>query len=247
MVATMAQRQRRGSRQRAPHAYGGPLLSPGASLGEVANGSLSSTARPASASTSSPRSTSPSTRSAPACSWSSSLEAPATVFEVTRSARGVLVNLEKKRSFVNHYSFHIIDPVFGHVTIKMSGHPPFPAQVILNGHEYVAARRARPGSPIERRETASPGSLTPRAWPRSQTPCPRKEAIGRLGQVCDRWIYSACLCFGLDLDEQAASGFRYDYAVYQLEYSRNLLFASGRGDGGGLRAASSTAAEPAST
>jgi hypothetical protein len=26
----------------------------------------------------------------------------------------------------------------GHLTVKMSGHPPFGAQVILNGHEYVA-------------------------------------------------------------------------------------------------------------
>ena len=56
---------------------------------------------------------------------------------------------------------------------------------------------------------------------------PRDAAIGRLGQVCDRWIYSACLCFGLDLDEQQRSGFRYGYAVYQAEYSRNLLFKSG--------------------
>jgi len=45
--------------------------------------------------------------------------------------------------------------------------------------------------------------------------------------VCDRWISTACLCFGLELDEQARSGFRYDYSVYQVEYSRNLLFASG--------------------
>jgi hypothetical protein len=52
-------------------------------------------------------------------------------------------------------------------------------------------------------------------------------AIGRLGQVCDRWIYSACLCFGLDSVEQARSGFGYAYSIYQAEYSRNLLFASG--------------------
>ena len=52
-------------------------------------------------------------------------------------------------------------------------------------------------------------------------------AIGRLGQVCDRWIYTACLCFGLDLAEQERSGFRYGYSVYQAEYSRNLLFCSG--------------------
>lgn len=51
---------------------------------------------------------------------------------------------------------------------------------------------------------------------------------GRLSQVCDRWIYSACLCFGLDLDDQQRSGFRYGYSVFQLEYSRNLLFAYGR-------------------
>ena len=63
---------------------------------------------------------------------------PATVWKVDRSAAGVICSLEKRREFVNHYSFHIIDPTWGHVTIKMSGHPPFGAQVILNGHEYVA-------------------------------------------------------------------------------------------------------------
>jgi hypothetical protein len=56
--------------------------------------------------------------------------AVASVWEVARSAGGVIGNLAKKRSFVNHYSFHIMDPEWGHVTIKMSGHPPFGAQVI---------------------------------------------------------------------------------------------------------------------
>jgi hypothetical protein len=51
--------------------------------------------------------------------------------------------------------------------------------------------------------------------------------IGRLSQVIDRWIYTACLCFGLDGEEQQRSGFHYAYSVYQVEYSRNLLFASG--------------------
>jgi hypothetical protein len=51
--------------------------------------------------------------------------------------------------------------------------------------------------------------------------------IGRLAQVCDRWIYTACLCFGLDLAEQERSGFGYGYSVYQAEYSRNLLFTIG--------------------
>jgi hypothetical protein len=55
----------------------------------------------------------------------------------------------------------------------------------------------------------------------------RHETVGRLGQVCDRWIYSACACFGLDLDEQERSGFRYSYSISQVEYSRNLLFEVG--------------------
>ena len=63
-------------------------------------------------------------------------KAPATVWQVHRSPAGVIGNIAKKYSYVNHYSFHLMDPQWGHVTIKMSGHPPFAAQVMLNGHEY---------------------------------------------------------------------------------------------------------------
>jgi hypothetical protein len=72
----------------------------------------------------------------------------------------------------NHFSFHIMDPAFGHVTVKMSGHPPFGAQVILNGHEYVACTAQAAGLRLRRRATASPGSVTRNAWLGSQTPCP---------------------------------------------------------------------------
>jgi len=52
--------------------------------------------------------------------------------------------------------------------------------------------------------------------------------LARLAQVVDRWVYSACLCFALNREQQQSSGFRYAYSCYQLEYSRNLLFKSGR-------------------
>ena len=45
--------------------------------------------------------------------------------------------------------------------------------------------------------------------------------------MCDRWIYTACLCFGLDVADQRSSAFAYDYSIYQVEYSRNLLFENG--------------------
>ena len=154
-------------------------------------------------------------------------KAPATVWKVHRSARGVITNIEKKREYVYHYSFHIMDPAFGHLTIKMSGHPPFGAQVILNGHEYVAVAAHAEGIGFTKEGNCFTEIADPQRLARVADAWPQHAAIGRLGQVCDRWIYSACLCFGLDLDEQERSGFRYAYSVYQAEYSRNLLFKSG--------------------
>ena len=154
-------------------------------------------------------------------------KAPAAVWKVHRSARGVITNIEKKREYVYHYSFHIMDPAFGHLTVKMSGHPPFGAQVMLNGHEYVAIAAQGDGIGFTKEGNCFTGIADPQRLARVADAWPRHAAIGRLGQVCDRWIYSACLCFGLDLAEQERSGFGYAYSVYQAEYSRNLLFKSG--------------------
>jgi hypothetical protein len=151
----------------------------------------------------------------------------APVWEVTRSTGGVLCNLAKKRAFVNHYSFHILDPEWGHMTIKMSGHPPFGAQVILNGHEYVAAAARAAGVRFVKEGNCFTRLADPAALAQIADTLSQPATIGRLTQVCDRWIYTACLCFGLDLAEQQRSGFTYGYSVYQAEYSRNLLFTIG--------------------
>jgi hypothetical protein len=139
----------------------------------------------------------------------------------------VIVNLAKKMSFVNHYSFHIMDPEWGHVTIKMSGHPPFAAQVILNGHEYVATQARKAGIGFTKQGNCFTAVADPAGLAQVADTLSQQATVGRLSQVCDRWIYSACLCFGLDLDEQARSGFTYGYSVYQAEYSRNLIFEVG--------------------
>ena len=155
-------------------------------------------------------------------------KAPASVWEIRRSeSTGVIGNIAKKTAYVNHYSFHIMDPAWGHVTIKMSGHPPFPAQVILNGHEHVAAQARAAGIGFSKDGNCFTEIADPQGLARVADALPQHAAIGRLGQVCDRWIYTACLCFGLDLAEQGMSGFRCSYTVYQAEYSRNLLFRDG--------------------
>jgi len=155
-------------------------------------------------------------------------KAPGTVWKVSRSAAGVIRNLEKQRQYVNHYSFHILDPDWGHITIKMSGHPPFGAQVMLNGHEYVTCLAAAAGIDIAKEGNCFTRVNDPDRLAQLADTLSHPGITGRLGQLIDRWIYSACLCFGLDVTEQDHSGFRYSYSVYQLEYSRNLLFASGR-------------------
>ena len=153
--------------------------------------------------------------------------AVAPVWEVQRSAAGVIRNLVKKKPYVNHYSFHIIDPQWGHLTIKMSGHPPFGAQVILNGHEWVACQARKHGIDAAKDGNCFTRITDAHALAAVADTLSEPDTIGRLAAVCERWIYSACLCFGLSSEEQQASGFRYAYSVYQAEYSRNLLFRSG--------------------
>ena len=55
----------------------------------------------------------------------------------------------------------------------------------------------------------------------------QESVIGRLRELCERWIYFTCLCFALTHEEQKRIGFAYQYSVFQLELSRNLLFLRG--------------------
>src|SRR5260370_3393779 len=153
--------------------------------------------------------------------------ARATVWKVKRSAGGVIGNLEKKSEYVNHYSSDVVDGVWGHMVVKMSGHPAFGAQVILNGHEYVACAAQAEGIGFTKEGNCFTEITDPRGLAQIAETLSHDAAVGRLGRACDRWIYTACLCFGLDLADQQASGFRYAYSTYQAEYSRNLIFASG--------------------
>jgi hypothetical protein len=136
------------------------------------------------------------------------------------------IERKKPMPYVNHYSFHILDPEWGHLTIKISGHPPFPAQVILNGHEYVACRARKAGLRFTKEGNCFTTISDAAGLAKIADTLSEPRAIGRLSQVCERWIYG-CLCFALDFDEQKRSGFHYQYSSYQIEYSRNLVFEVG--------------------
>ena len=96
----------------------------------------------------------------------------------------------------------------------------------LNGHEYVACRARRAGITFTKDENCFTAISDPAGLAKIADTLSEHRAIGRLSQVCERWIYT-CLCFVLDFDEQKRSGFCYQYSNYQIEYSRNLVFAVG--------------------
>jgi hypothetical protein len=155
--------------------------------------------------------------------------APAPLRDITRFGHGGL-NVGRKRPmpYANWYAFQIVDREWGHLTIRLCPHPPFPAMVILNGHEYVAAAARREGLAFTKEGNCFTEVPDAAGLARVADTMRAPGSVGRLSQVCERWIYSACLCFALTVEEQQRSGFRYSYSVYQAEYSRNLLFTRGR-------------------
>jgi hypothetical protein len=150
--------------------------------------------------------------------------APAPVWEVRANGH---IQAKQSMPSVNHYSFHILDPEWGHLTIKLSGHPPFPAQVILNGHELVACQARTAAIGFKKDSNCFTEISDAAGLAKIADALSAPAAIGRLYQVCERWIYSTCLCFGLELEEQKKSGFHYQYSIYQMELSRNLIFKVG--------------------
>ncbi len=139
--------------------------------------------------------------------------APALVWKTKRNREGKLVlRRQTPWPLVQHYHFHILDPHWGHLTIKMSGHPPFGGQVSLNGHEWVE-RQAR-GQAIARVKESNcfAGPSDFEALDQVARGLRQPHGLGQLAQVVDRWVYSACLCFGLDQEAQERSRFRYHYS-----------------------------------
>jgi hypothetical protein len=147
------------------------------------------------------------------------------VWEVERTTTGKVGAIRRKKPmpYVNHYSFHIWDTEWGHVTIKMSGHPPFGAQIILNGHEHLSCAAKQAGLTVTKQancfvQTSDAAGLTKIADTLSEP-----ETEGRLRNLCDRWIYSSCLVFGLAWRSSSA---RIPVSVFHvsIEYSRNFCF-----------------------
>jgi hypothetical protein len=148
------------------------------------------------------------------------------VWEVEKAASGKIKNIKPQQPypFVNNYWFHIMDKQWGHVIVRISSHPPFAVQIILNGHEWVEREALRKKIKITKEQNCFTFSADIRKL------CNVADTLykrGQLQRVCDRWVYR-CLWFGLKPEEQKKTDFRYQYYIYQGELSRNFLFKRGR-------------------
>jgi hypothetical protein len=130
--------------------------------------------------------------------------APATVWKVSRSGAGVICNLEKRKEFVNHYSFHIMDPTWG-MWSAGSGHRLHEGGKPLHSGQLARA----PGS--DRRH------LLPLREDRAREPGHRPVDLHRVPVLRAQHRRAATKPFV----------YVYDYSIFQVEYSRNLVFASG--------------------
>jgi len=145
------------------------------------------------------------------------------VWDVTPTKNGG-IHLHKQYRFINHIFFHIIDPEWGHITVRMSSHPPFGTMLILNGHEFVARKAKQAGLNFEQSGNCFQDIMQSAKLAQIADTSYASHAIGQLRQLCNRWLYSTCVHFVLSKEEREQSGFTYQYSLFQMEYSRNFIF-----------------------
>ena len=141
--------------------------------------------------------------------------APAPVWDVLPSGH---IRRQTPYPYVTHFHFHVLDPDWGHLTIKLSSQPPFPAQIVLNGHNYLEQQAQKAGVPFTKEGncfTALPDESRFAALTETFT---NEAGIEPLVAVCDRWIYT-CLGCALSVEEQKRCRFRYEYSLYSYSCS----------------------------
>ena len=151
--------------------------------------------------------------------------APSLLWEVKRFNNNPIdARRKNKTSLVDHYYFHIVDKNRGHITVRMCARPPFSCNIILNGHEWVGRHEG-----YNKLEVTKEGNCftSYNDGEKLAQIAGTLKINGQFERACQRWVYS-CLWFAMDKKQQAPTGIKYKFSIYQTGYSRNLLFKRGR-------------------
>ena len=97
---------------------------------------------------------------------------------------------------------------------------------MVNGHEYVAYQGAKAGIHFTKEGNCFTHISDPAGLAKIADTLAEESSIGDCAKL--RWIYSTCLCFGLDLEEQERSGFGYHLNNAQVHFNSRHVEQRGR-------------------
>src|ERR1051325_9851640 len=126
-------------------------------------------------------------------------------------------NLDQRLGFVTHYTFFIVDRLWGPISVVLCSHPPFNVKVFLNAHHWVERQAAARKLMMTTETNAFLGTTSPELL---------QQIVDRLGEcdirrVADRWVYRVLPI--LSYKERNQTRFQYDWCIAQIEYSHNLV------------------------
>jgi len=127
-------------------------------------------------------------------------------------------NLDQRLGFVTHYTFFIVDRLWGPISVVLCSHPPFNVKVFLNAHHWVERQAV-----AKKLATTTQTNAFLATTSREQL----QQIVDRLSErdirrVADRWVYRILPI--LTYKERHATRFQYDWCIAQIEYSHNLVF-----------------------
>src|SRR5260370_16468432 len=110
------------------------------------------------------------------------------------------------------------DVGWGNLIIKVCGHPPFTAQIIVNGHEYVACLAQKKGLEFRKEDNCFTDFADAAGLRKVADTLRSLDAVGRLQKACEHWLYQLCLSLPLNGAEQQKREFRYYLSLSLGEY-----------------------------
>ena len=127
-------------------------------------------------------------------------------------------NLSRRKGFVTHYSFYILDEHWGPMSVVICSHPPFNVKVILNSHHWIERQATAAGHRFEKQTNAFMDFDAPEKLQLIADSLKERD----IRRVADRWTYRVLPLFSYK--ERHDIRFHYQWSIAQMEMCHNLVF-----------------------
>jgi hypothetical protein len=126
-------------------------------------------------------------------------------------------HLEYQWRYINLYYFYLRDPELGRLFLRVCPYFPFPAEVCLNGHEWLARQLTREGIAFRQRGNALVHCAAPQRLQELSDAFGPEHIRAAVEPLLERWVPFYTV-------EDRAQGYRYRLLMTQMEYCHNLIF-----------------------